>query len=92
MRLEDGRNTAHSAYLPKPFDAYADDREVLQELMKISEKFIRMHPEQYLWFYKRFQYIPPDCPGDLRRRYPDYATVPKASFFRKTSNSTENAS
>ncbi|MBQ7207774.1 MAG: hypothetical protein IJS01_08260 [Lentisphaeria bacterium] len=92
MRLEDGRNTAHSAYLPKPFDTYADDTEVLQELMKISEKFIRMHPEQYLWFYKRFQYIPPDCPEDLRRRYPDYAAAPKASFFRKTLNDVENAS
>ena len=85
LRLADGRNTAHSAYLSKPFGEYADDREVLQELMEISEKFIRMHPEQYLWFYKRFQYIPPDCPPEIRRRYPDYAAEPRASFFRKQS-------
>jgi KDO2-lipid IV(A) lauroyltransferase len=89
LRLADGRNTAHSAYLPKPFAEYADDREVLQELMAISEKFIRMHPEQYLWLYKRFQYIPPDCPADLRGRYPDYAAEPKPSFFRKKSGETQ---
>ena len=92
LRLADGRNTAHSAYLPKPFAEYADDREVLQELMKISEKFIRMHPEQYLWFYKRFQYIPPDCPADVRSRYPDYAAEPRPSFFRKERGRAQSVS
>jgi lauroyl/myristoyl acyltransferase len=83
VRTEDGRCTAHSAYLSKPFDQYADDTEILQELMDMSEKFIRKYPEQYLWFYKRFQYIAPDCPGEIRKRYPFYAFDPRPGFFRK---------
>ena len=51
--------------------------------MKLSESFIRRYPEQYLWLYKRFQHIPPDCPEELRRRYPYYAKVPSPNFFRK---------
>ena len=83
VRLADGRNTAHSEYLSKPFDSYADDREVLQELMQISEKYIRRFPEQYLWFYKRFQYIPPETPEEIQKKYPPYARIPSPSFFRK---------
>ena len=83
VRLADGRNTAHSEYLSKPFEEYTDDREVLQELMQISEKYIRQFPEQYLWFYKRFQYIKPDVPEEIRKKYPPYARIPSPSFFRK---------
>lgn len=84
VRHADGRITAHSEYLPKPFEEYADEKEVLQDLMRISEKYIRRYPEQYLWFYKRFQYIPPECPDELRARYPFYARDISAHFFRKT--------
>ncbi len=84
VRTPDGLVTAHSEYLSRPFGDYADDREVLQELMQISEKYIRRFPDQYLWFYKRFQYIPPDAPPELRRRYPGYAVVPPEKFFRRT--------
>ena len=89
LRLADGRNTAHSEYLSKPFSEYADDREVMQELMQITEKYIRMYPEQYLWFYKRFQYIAPDCPEEIRKRYPEYAVDPRPEFFRKTERQQE---
>ena len=84
VRREDGTVEALSADLPRPFADYADDREVLQELMDISERFIREFPEQYLWFYRRFQYIPPDCPEETRRRYPDYAVSPGEKFYRKS--------
>ena len=84
VRRDDGTVEALSADLPRPFSDYADDREVLQELMNISERFIREFPEQYLWFYRRFQYIPPDCPEETRRRYPDYAVSPGEKFYRKT--------
>ena len=81
VREADGKIHAKMAYLPKPFAEYPDDTAVLQELMRISEQFIRRYPEQYLWFYHRFQYIPPDAPEEVRKRYPYYAAVPKPSFF-----------
>jgi KDO2-lipid IV(A) lauroyltransferase len=83
VRLADGRNTALTEYLSKPFDDYADDREVLQELLQISERYIRQYPEQYLWFYKRFQHIKPDTPPEIRKRYPSYARIPTPHFFSK---------
>lgn len=84
LRLADGRNTAHIEYLSKNFSEYAGDREVLQELMAISEKYIRNDPEQYLWFYKRFQYIMPGVSDEVRKRYPYYATDPDSGFFNRT--------
>ena len=84
VRHADGRVTAHSAKLSKPFSEYADDREVIQELMDISERFVRAYPEQYLWLYRRFQNIPPDCPPEIRARYPGYAKVTNSHFFRET--------
>ena len=85
VRHEDGRVYAHSEYLPKPFAEYRDETEVLQDLMKISESYIRQYPEQYLWFYSRFQYIEPTCPEPLKKRYPYYARVAGPHFYRKTS-------
>ncbi len=85
VRHEDGRVYAHSDYLPKPFAEYRDETEVLQDLMKISESYIRRYPDQYLWFYRRFQYIEPTCPEALRKRYPYYARVVGPHFYRKTS-------
>ena len=83
-RLEDGRCVAHMEYLSKPFNEYADDREIIMELMQKSEADIRKYPDQYLWFYKRFQYIYPDAPEEVKKRYPDYAVIPGAHFFSKT--------
>lgn len=83
IRTPDGKITACFDYLPKPFADYADDREVVNDLMKITERYIRKYPEQYLWLYRRFQYIPPDAPPELRAKYPYYAIVPPETFFRK---------
>lgn len=83
VRHADGRIHAHSRYLPKPFAEYVDDTAVLQELMNISAEFIRQYPGQYLWMYRRFQNIPPDCPPEVKARYPWYATVCNEQFFRK---------
>lgn len=47
----------------------------------ITEEFIRMAPDQYLWLYKRFQYIPENVSPEIRRRYPAYARVPNKRFF-----------
>ena len=81
VRGEDGKIHSHIAYLPKPFGEYPDDRAVLQALMDISETYIRRYPEQYLWFYRRFQNIPQNVPEEIRKRYPYYAEVPTPSFF-----------
>ena len=85
LRGEDGNIHPVCLELPRPFDEYPDDKAVIQEFMNISESFIRKYPEQYLWLYKRFQHIPPDCPELLRKRYPYYAKEPPPSFYRKVS-------
>lgn len=80
---ENGKLVAHSATLSKPYQEYTCDEEIIQELMDITEGFIRKYPEQYLWLYRRFQYIPPDAPEELKARYPYYARIPDPKFFRK---------
>ena len=85
LRRPDGVIEAHVEKLPRPFAEYADDREVLQDLMKLTEQLARRHPDQYLWLYRRFAHIPPDCPPEIRCRYPAYARVPEAKFFIKKS-------
>jgi lauroyl/myristoyl acyltransferase len=82
-RKEDGKVYSMAEDLPKPYDEYADEKEVLQALLDISEKYIRQYPEQYLWLYHRFQHIPPDTPEDIRRRFPYYAKEPNAHFYSK---------
>lgn len=73
--------TAHAEWLSKPYENYADEREIIQELMNISESYIRRFPEHYLWFYKRFQHIPRDADEALARRYPGYARVAGDRFY-----------
>ena len=82
-----GRLTAHCETLSKPLEEYADDREIIQELIDISEKYIRKFPEQYLWLYKRFQHIPEEISPELRKRYPFYSrTACKKFYDKRTTN------
>jgi KDO2-lipid IV(A) lauroyltransferase len=81
VRLPDGRMDTRIEFLSKPFEHYRDAAELIQEIMDISETYIRKYPEQYLWLYRRFRYIPPDCPEALKRRYPGYAEEPGRKFF-----------
>lgn len=70
--------------LPKPQHEYRDDAELIQDLMRITESYVRRYPEQYLWFYRRFQYIPREAEESLRRKYPFYATTaPEKFYFKK---------
>ncbi|MCF7854396.1 MAG: hypothetical protein K9N51_06330 [Candidatus Pacebacteria bacterium] len=59
--------------LPKPVDEYASDAELTADLLSLNEAFIRDYPEQYMWYYKRWRYIPPSLDGELEKRYPYYA-------------------
>ncbi len=67
--------------LPKPTSEYESDEEMTQDLMSIAEEFIRAYPEQYLWMYKRFQYIPRGADEALAKRFPAYATPAGETFY-----------
>ena len=82
IREKNGVVTAQSRPLSKPSDEY-DDTEMIQEIISISEEFIRRYPEHYLWLYKRFAHIPQGLDENLRKRYPYYARVVKDSFYSK---------
>ncbi|MCK5804388.1 MAG: lysophospholipid acyltransferase family protein [Lentisphaeria bacterium] len=59
--------------LPKETSEYGSDRELTQALAAQFEQVIRQYPEQYLWTYRRWRYIPADCTPEMRERYPFYA-------------------
>lgn len=85
---EDEHLTTICRPLPKAFDEYADDREVIQDLLAMTEDVIREYPEQYLWLYKRFIYIPEWVTGELRQRYPYYAGAPGRTFYGRRNAAT----
>lgn len=82
LRREDGVMAAQSRPLSKAPEEY-EAEEMIQELISISEEFIRKYPEQYLWIYKRFAHIPQGIDENLKKRYPYYARVVKDSFYSK---------
>ena len=73
LRRKDGKVETHCEPLPKPFEQYSSSKEVLQECISISEKYIRRYPEQYLWFYRRFLLIPEGTPLEIQNRFPYYS-------------------
>jgi KDO2-lipid IV(A) lauroyltransferase len=54
----DGRLTLRRETLPKPVADYTDDLELTRDLLALHERLIRRFPEQYLWMYERWRYIP----------------------------------
>lgn len=80
---ENGRIIPYIEELPKPFEEYGSDREVIGEVMRMTEKFIRRFPDQYVWYYKRFNYIPREADDALRKRYPWYSIPAAPTFYRK---------
>ncbi len=62
-----------AARMSRPIDRYDSDHDVTQELISIQERWIHKYPEQYMWFYKRWRYIPQGLPVVEQKRYPDYA-------------------
>ena len=93
LRKEDGKLYSMHEELPKSPSEYQTEAEMLQDLLNIAEKYIRQYPEQYLWLYHRFQYIPPEAPEEIKKRFPYYAKVANAHFFSKVAknnNKKEN--
>jgi KDO2-lipid IV(A) lauroyltransferase len=70
---ENGRFRLWAEPLPRPVAAYASDEELTRDLMAANERFIRRYPEQYLWLYRRWRYIPADASAAERARFPYYA-------------------
>lgn len=81
IRQPDGKHITFAYPLSKAAKDYSSDQELIQELTSISEDIIRKHPEQYLWFYKRFQYIPQEADQELIDKYPYYSTVANPRFY-----------
>ncbi|NMA42651.1 MAG: lysophospholipid acyltransferase family protein [Oligosphaeraceae bacterium] len=63
--------------LPKHSSEYESDWDLTSDLLAANEKLIRKYPEQYLWIYHRWRYVPNNIPGWLQRRYPFYARPAK---------------
>jgi Kdo2-lipid IVA lauroyltransferase/acyltransferase len=80
---ETGHLHSYINHLPKPIEEYESDEEIISDFMKLTEEMIRQYPDQYLWFYKRFQNIPRDASPELRAKYPWYAKVASDRFYDK---------
>jgi len=70
---ENGGRRLVMAELERPVTDYDDDAELAQDMLRLNEELIRQYPEQYLWTYRRWRYIPEDCSEDVRRKYPSYS-------------------
>lgn len=69
-----GRVVLQVRELPHPPAEYQGDEALSQAIAKLTEDLVREFPDEYLWLYERWLYIPPDWAGD-RTRYPGYAKV-----------------
>ena len=54
------------------------DQALLQAIMSANEALIRRFPDQYLWTYRRWRYIPAGLPPARQRLYPFYARPEEA--------------
>ena len=63
--------------LPKLPREYGDELALTTAINEVTEAMIREHPDQYLWLYKRWRYVP-EAQAELRENYPFYSKVYKA--------------
>ncbi len=75
------RYTMFVRELPKPTSEYDSDEELLRDMTRISEELIRERPEQYLWFYKKWQHIPEWIDDERKAKYPFYSSVVTPRFY-----------
>lgn len=74
IKLPNGHFTLCLQPLPKPVAEYADEIELTRDILHANEQLIRRYPEQYVWLYKRWRYIPSNGSAALQQHYPFYAT------------------
>ncbi len=81
--IKNGKYEFYVRELPKPSGEYTEPEEMIQDLLKLTEDLVREFPEQYLWMYKRFKFIPNDISEKMSERYPDYAKIANERFYDK---------
>jgi KDO2-lipid IV(A) lauroyltransferase len=67
--------------LPKPTSEYKSDEALIQAIMDETEIIIRQYPDQYLWLYERWRYIPVQLSDDKKKLYPYYSTEVTPRFY-----------
>ena len=75
IRKEDGTFKLIVRSVPIP-EGVQDNVGVTQAIMKANEEIIRQYPEQYNWFYKRWNFLPTDTEENMianLARFPYYA-------------------
>ena len=70
---EGGRYRMVTELISRDAREFASDQELLQELAHANERLIRAYPEQYIWCYKRWRYLPAQADKALQAKYPFYA-------------------
>lgn len=73
VRDEQGRLHCEIATLRKAAADYESDEALTRDINRQTEAWIRQYPDQYLWLYRRWRYIPQDCDADTQARYPFYS-------------------
>ena len=75
IRKEDGTFKLIVRGVPMP-EGELNNENVTQAIMKANEELIRQYPEQYNWFYKRWNFLPPDTEENMKAalaHFPYYA-------------------
>lgn len=68
--------------LPKEVADYESDSELSEDILSLMEEFVREVPEQWVWLYHRWNYIPTNW-LDAKDKYPYYAVVDKKLDYPK---------
>lgn len=79
--FKDGKYEMYMEKISKSVENYESDTELIQDLLRVTETVIRKNPEQYLWFYKRFQHIPRDADQETINKFPYYAKKTNDRFY-----------
>ncbi len=77
VKQADGNFTLCLQPLPKPAWEYSGVAELTAAILETNAQLIRRYPEQYLWIYRRWRYIPANLAPELRQRFPFYAEYNK---------------
>ena len=76
IKQPDGGFRVEVEPLEHPTAEYANDLDLTAAILRAFERLIRRHPEQYLWLYPRWKYLPANTPAEARAKFPFYA-IPK---------------
>jgi lauroyl/myristoyl acyltransferase len=74
VKKADGNFALEIEALPEA-EKFSSPEELTAAIMKGYEMVIRRHPEQYLWLYPRWRYIPSNASEEYRKRFPFYARI-----------------